>query len=151
MKKFKYRAESYLKFLVFKREEALRVLKKAEAFRNRLLEKYSRMEDQMKKAFQFNSQVGKAGHGIHLVNDNNQFIQFLKSNMTDLSLDIQQAEEEFQRKHKSLLELQLKVKKMELHKEAEMLKFKKQYRKQSQKLTDEINATRKRGKDAESL
>lgn len=151
MKKFKYRAESYLKFLVFKREEALRVLKKAEVFRDRLVEQYSRMEDQMKKAFQFNSQLGKESHSIHLVNDNNQFIQLLKVNMADLSIEIQHAEDEFYRKHKALLELQLKVKKMELHKEAELVKFKKQYKKQEQKQTDEINATRRRGKDAESL
>ncbi len=151
MKKFKYRAESFLKYLTFQREESLRQLKKAERFRDRLLEEYSRMENQMKGAFQYNSEVGKLGRDIRLVNDNNQFIQKLQASLSELSVEIQQAEDIFQEKHKALLDLQLKVKKMELHKDVELEKFKKEYKKQSQKQTDEINSTRKRGLDAKSI
>ncbi len=151
MKKFKYRAESYLKFVRFKREEALRELKKAQGYRDNLVAKYYKMEEQMKQAFQFNSEIGQKGRDIHRVNDSNQFIQMLKINMQTLSQKIQQAEEQYQDKRQSLLEVQLKVRKMELHKESELEKFKKEYRKKAQKLTDEINGTRKRGRDAESL
>lgn len=105
----------------------------------------------MKGAFQYNSEVGKLGRDIRLVNDNNQFIQKLQASLSELSVEIQQAEDIFQEKHKALLDLQLKVKKMELHKDVELEKFKKEYKKQSQKQTDEINSTRKRGLDAKSI
>lgn len=151
MKKFKYRVESYLKYLIFNREEALRELKKAETYRNNLLDKYSQMEKQMKEAFETNSQLGKGDVDIHMANDNNQFIEMLKIHMKNLSLEIAEAEQEYQNKYKALLELQMKVKKMELHKEMEHEKYMKEYKKKSQKMTDEINNTRQRGKDAESL
>jgi len=151
MKKFKYRGESYLKFLGHQRENALRELKEAERFRNSLLNQYSRMEDKMKEAYQINSEFGDGGRDIRYINDNNQFIEMLKVQMKNLSMEIQMAEDEYQKKHKTLMDLQLKVKKMELHKELEIEKFKKEYKKKSQKVTDEINSTRKRGKDAKSL
>ncbi len=151
MKKFKYRGESYLKFVKFQREASLRELKKAEIHRNNLLDQYAMMESKMKESYLFNSEVGKDGHNIHRVNDNNQFIQLLKMSLADLSRKIQKAEDQFQEKHQSLLELQLKVRKIQLHKKSELIKFKKEYKKKSQKITDEINATRKRGQDAKSI
>ncbi len=151
MKKFKYRVESYLKFLQFNREEALKELKMAENYRNNLLNKYSWMENQMSNAFKINSEIGQEGRDVHFINDNNQFIEMLKVHMKNLSYEIDEAEREYQMKYKALLELQMKVKKMELHKEAELEKFKKEYRKKQQKLTDEINNTRRGAGDAESL
>ncbi len=145
MKKFKYRIESYLKFVKYNRESALKELKKAERYRDSLVEKYEFMESQMREAYQMNSEIGQSGRNIHFINDNNQFLVKLKVHMENLSHEIAQAEQDYKAKYQALVELQLKVKKMELHKEAELEKFKAEYRKKSQKLTDEINSTRKRG------
>lgn len=151
MKKFKYKAESYLKFVNHQRDQALRTLKQVESYKNSLIEKYQWMEHEMKKAYKINEQLGKGETNLHYVNDNNQFIQLLKANMQELSTQIQSTEEEYQEKYKALMALQLKAKKLELHKDNENKKHLKQRRKLIQKQTDEINATRKRGTHAESL
>lgn len=151
MKKFKYRVESYLKFLTHQREEVLKELKIAENYRNNLLNKYSRMEDKMKNAYKENSSVGQGGHDIRYIQDNNQFLKKLKTHMEDLSTEINEAEQEYQMKYQLLMQLQKKVKQIELHKEAELEKFKKEYKKKTQKITDEINSTRQGARNAKSL
>ena len=136
---------------MFDREKALKELRIAETYRDNLIEKYIWMEGEMKKAYEINSGFGKGGKDIRYVNDNNKFIQMLKIHMRQLSEEIAFAESEFKKKHESLMELQLKVKKIELHKESEYEKFKKERKKLEQKMTDEINSTRKRGRDAKSV
>lgn len=151
MKKFKYRAEAYLKFLLFKREQALKDLKVAENYRDNLMKKMSLMEEQMKEAYKKNSEVGQGGRDIRFIHDNNSYMEMLKVHMKNLTEEISYAEQEYQIKHKALLALQMKVKQIEVHKEAEIEKFKKEFQKKAQKLTDEINTTRRRGKNAKSL
>ena len=151
MKKFKYRAESYLKYLVHMRTKALRELKKAEAYRDQLVREYYGMESKVKTAYKINSEVGQEGRDIEFINDNNLYIKMLKIQMENLSTEIESAEAVFQEKHQELLKLQLQVKKIELHKEAEFAKYKKELKKKSQKMTDEINGTRRRVKHAESI
>lgn len=151
MKKFKYRVESYLKFLGFERERALGKLKKAEAQWMSLKERYHWMENEMKKAYGLNSRFGKDVDSIHLINDNNQFILNLKQHMRDLSEEIAMAEGEYHKKHKELLAAQLKLKKVELHKESEFEKYKKEKAKKEQKKFDEINSARQGSKNAKSL
>ena len=85
MKKFKYRVESYLKFLKFQREEALKKVKATEEFRDKLIQRYNWMEGEMKKAYEVNSKVGREGKNIHYINDNNQFLRMLKVHMENLS------------------------------------------------------------------
>ena len=151
MKKFKYKAESYLKFLDFQKEKAMRELKKAEARKQSLIEKFHWMEDEMKKAYKLNESFGQGGTSLHLINDNNQFIQLLKSNMQEVSNQIEVAEEEYQKKYRALMALQTKAKQVELHKENEHKKYLKERRKTLQKQTDEINSTRKRESHAKSI
>lgn len=151
MKKFKYRVESFLRFLKFSRESALREVKEAETYHRNLTEKYSFMEQQMREAYDVNSGIGKSAVDIRYVHDNNQFIQMLKIHMKNLSIEIVEAEKEYQAKYQALLDIQMRVEKMEIHKESEYEAYKKDYRKKQQKLTDEINNTRRRGKNAKSL
>lgn len=151
MKKFKYRAESYLKFLEHDRENALKLLKEAEIYKIKLEEQYTNMENKVMESYQMNTEIGQEGRDVHFINDNNQFIQMLKVQQKNLSLEIQMAEEELQRHHQALMDIQLKVKKIELHKELEKEKYKKEIKVKSQKITDEINSTRQRGRDAKSV
>jgi flagellar biosynthesis chaperone FliJ len=151
MKKFNYRGESYLKFLVFKRQEALKVLKKSEAVRNQLIEKFRELTEKKRQAFCYNESIGWQKRSLHLVNDNNLFIQKLSVSLTDLTERIQNAEAKYQENHNALVEVQLQLRKIELHKESELQKYKKEYKRRSQKVTDEINATRRRGQNAKSL
>ena len=142
MKKFKYRVEPYLKFLGFEREKVLKKLKQAEAHWRSLVEKFHWMESEMKKAYELNSQFGKGISDVNLINDNNQFIQNLKRHMRDLSEEIAIAEQDYHKKYKELLEAQLKLKKIETHKEQEKEKYMKEVRKKQQLMTDEINSAR---------
>lgn len=151
MKKFKYKAEAYLRVLDHQKDQALRNLKRAERQRQALIEKFHWMEAEMKKSFKVNEKFGQGESNLHLVNDNNQFIQLLKMNMLEVSNQIAIAEDEYAKKYKALMDLRLKAKKVELHKENEHKKYRKERRKLEQKQTDEINGTRKRGLHAESI
>ncbi len=142
MKKFKYRLNSYLKFLNMKRDNAQKELSRAEAYKNSLIKKYHWMENEMKKSFENNSQFGKNNMNIHLVEDNNQFIQLLKTQMQDLSGQIALAERAFAEKHKKLIDLQVEVKKIEHNKEMKELEHKTELKKKLQKQMDNINAIR---------
>ena len=143
MKKFKYKIDSYLKYLKHQREEALREVHKAQAVKLQLEEKYQWMENDMKKAYERNSQFGQGLSDVNLINDNNQFMSMLKLQMQDLSNEIAMAEEAYQEKYKKLLELQMEVKKIELHREKKFQEYKAEYNKKVQKQTDEINSARR--------
>ena len=143
MKKFKYKIDSYLKYLKHQREEALREVHKAQAVKLQLEEKYQWMENDMKKAYERNSQFGQGLSDVNLINDNNQFMSMLKLQMQDLSNEIAMAEEVYQEKYKKLLELQMEVKKIELHREKKFQEYKAEYNKKVQKQTDEINSARR--------
>ena len=136
---------------MFNRDNALLELKKVELYKTSLLDKYEAMELQMKDAYGVNSSVGKSNVDIRHVHDNNQFIEMLKVHMKNLSTEIAEVEQEYQVKHQTFLDLQLRVKKMELHKELKHQEYIKEYKVKSQKMTDEINSTRQRGKNAKSL
>lgn len=151
MKKFKYRIESYLKYTKHLRDKALEESKRAEEIKNNLLQKMAWMENEMKKAYKINSEMGKTINNIHLINDNNQFMGMLKDQMRGLAMELQKAENIYQDKFKKLIELQKKVRKLELHKENEFEKYKTKVKKIVQKRIDDINATRGRRKNAESL
>lgn len=151
MKKFKYKIEAYLKFLLFEREKKLKEVKDAESFWVSLRNKFTWMESEMKKAWKTNSEMGRGISDINYIQDNNQFIKMLKSHMQDLSLEIAHAEADYEKKYKSFLELQLKIKKVELHKEGKREEHKKMKKKLEQKQLDEINSSRQGVKDAESL
>ncbi len=142
MKKFKYRLESYLKFMVMKREAAQKELSRAEAYKNNLIKKYHWMENEMKKCFDKNSQFGQSNMELHHVEDNNQFIQLLKKQMQDLSGQIALAERAFNDKFQKLVQLQVEVKKIEHNKEFKELEHKTELKKKLQKQLDNINATR---------
>ncbi|MCB0377378.1 MAG: flagellar FliJ family protein [Bdellovibrionales bacterium] len=105
----------------------------------------------MKKAYNLNSRIGKEISDMRMINDNNTFIESLKDQMKDVSIEIQHAETIYQEKHQKLLQLQKKLKQIELHKEKALEDFKQKYKKHSQKLTDEINSRKLGGKNAKSL
>lgn len=151
MKRFKYRAESYLKYVNHQRDGALKVFKDAQAFKMKLVERYSWMESEMKKAYKENEKIGSEHRSVHFVNDNNQFITMLKNQMSHLSQEISLADEEIERAYKELEKLQIQAKKLELHKEKEEAKFKKERNKKLAKQFDDLNATRKRGRHAKSV
>lgn len=130
---------------------ALKEMKAAENYKNNLQNKYESMEQQMRESFQSVSEVGQKGRTLHFVNDSIQYIQMLKIHMKNLSIEIEHAEREFQQRYQTLMNIQMKLKKIELHKEVEHDKYKKEYKKKQQKLTDEINSTRQRGQYAKSL
>ena len=134
-----------------KRDKAFEEMKKAEMIRNEWLHKLQLLEGEMKKSYQRNSEMGKSISDINFINDNNSFMNLLKDQMVTVSEEIRKAEEIYQDKYQKLLELQKQVKKLELHKESEMTKYKEKLKKLMQKQTDEINSTRLRGKDAKSL
>ena len=151
MKKFKYRVESYLKYVMHLRDKAFEDMKKAEAIKLNLFEKMEWMETEMKKSYKTNSEIGKTISNIHFINDNNSFMSMIKKQMSYLSDEIYKAEEVYQEKFKKLVELQTQVKKLELHKENEFNKYKDKIKKMMQKQDDDINARKVRGKDAKSV
>lgn len=140
MKKFKYRIEPYLKFIEHQRDQALYLAKEAEYELNSWKSKWKELETKMKKAYNLNSRIGKEISDMRMINDNNTFIESLKDQMKDVSIEIQHAETIYQEKHQKLLQLQKKLKQIELHKEKALEDFKQKYKKHSQKLTDEINS-----------
>ena len=133
------------------RDRALEEAKRAEEIKNSILQKMEWMENEMKKAYKTNSELGKSITSIHFINDNNKFMGMLKDQMKGLSKELQKAENIYQDKFKKLIELQKKVKKLEIHKENEHGKYKTKVKKIMQKRADDINATRGRRKNAESL
>ena len=151
MKKFKYRAESFLKFTKHQREGALKIYKDAQNFKLKLQERFLWMENEMKKAYEHNEKIGEDHRDVHFISDNNQFILMLKGQMQGLSQEIAAADEEIQLAYQELQKLQVKVKKLELHKESEEAKYKKERNKKIQKQIDEINSTRQEGRHAESV
>jgi flagellar biosynthesis chaperone FliJ len=151
MKRFKYRGESFLKFLEHDKKKALKALKKAESIMYQLIQQFKNTEERIQQAFQQNAQLGKNSTSLQLAQDNNQFIRMLRLKLKDLNAQIIRSEEDYKEKHKALVDLQVQVKKIERHKELEHFKYRKVMKKQIQKQLDEMNATRKRGKYAESV
>lgn len=143
MKKFKYRTESYLKFVKFERTKALKELKEAEAYKMALEEHYRSLEMEMNEAYKKNSQFGRDIRDLHFINDNNRYILKLKEQMQHVSQEISMAEDEFHRRLEKLQELQLRFRKIELHKENEKAKYLKEKKKLEQKKIDEINSSRR--------
>lgn len=133
------------------RDEVLKDVHRAKAYKLQLEERYIVMESEMKKAYERNCQFGQGLSDINLINDNNQFMSMRKIQMENLSNEIVAAEEQYQNEYKKLLELQLKVKKIELHKEKKKEYYKQEYNRKMQKQTDEINSARKRSRNAESV
>lgn len=151
MKKFKFRLEPFLRFVGKQRDDAQKEVQKVLAKKVKLIKQLQWMESEMKKAYTINSMFGQSIKDIHYVNDNNQFIGLLKKQMTDVANKISTVEQEYQHKLKQLIELQLKMKKIELFKEKQQLNHKKEIAKRLQKQTDDQNSTRKRGRDAKSI
>ncbi len=145
MKKFKYKTESYLKFVKFERSKALKSLNEAESYKMSLIKRYQYLENEMSKAYGTNSNLGKSIKDVNFINDNNMFILKIKETMEDLSQEIMMAEAEFQKRMEKLKEVQLKVRKIELHKELEKEKYDKALKKKVQKQLDDINSSRKWG------
>lgn len=151
MKKFKYRVESYLKYSRHLRDNALKEMQKALGIKNNLISKLEWMENEMKKSYLLNSEVGKSISDIHFINDNNSFMTMLKDQMASLSNEIRKAEEVYEDRYHKLLELQKQVKKLELHKENEFNKYKNKMKKLVQKQLDDINSIKVRRNNAESV
>lgn len=150
MKKFKYRLQSYLRFLEHKKNEALKDFKISEAKKISLEREQKQMELRMKKAYNLNTELGKSISDVHLVNDNNQFILLLKEQMKELSTEIMFAEEEYQKKYTTLVELKSEAEKIKKHKEDQGEIHKKALKKHQQKMSDELNSRRSRGLYAKS-
>lgn len=151
MKKFKYKIEAYLKFLRFQEEAKLKDFKKIEAYRMNLRQKYQWMEDEMKKAWTSNSQLGKGVVNVHFVHDNNKFLELLKAQMKRLSIEISQVQLECEKRYREFLAAQLKVKKVEHHREIKKKEYDKMRKKHEQKQLDEMNSTRQGGYGAKSV
>lgn len=151
MKKFNYKAESYLKFLKHQREMALKEVHAAKARVDDLKASFSYMENERQQAFAVNSRFGNGVTDLHHVHDNNSYIEMLKIRLESLSQEIARAEELYDRQYQKLLDVQLSVKKIEIHREKLEDEHRVEYKKKSQKITDEINSTRRREKDAKSV
>lgn len=133
------------------RDDAQKEVQKVLAKKVKLIKQKQWMEQEMKKAYTLNSLFGQSIKDIHVVNDNNQFILLLKKQLTDVSGKIATVEQEYQQKLKQLIELQMKVKKIELFKDKQESEYKKQIGTRMQKQTDDQNSSRKRGRDAKSV
>lgn len=144
MKKFKYKIESYLKFLKHQREAALTEVHKAQSYKTSLEQKYQWMDSEKRKAYEQNSKFGQGLNNIHLVQDNNNFIKILNAQMENLSQEISMAEEKYQEKYRALLQIQVKVKQIEIHREKKEKEYKKEVDKKIQKQLDDINSARTR-------
>ncbi len=127
----------------FERTQALQELKEAENYRNALQKHYRDLEMEMNEAYRKNSQFGRDIKDLHFINDNNRYILKIKEQMQLVSQEISMAEEEFQRRLEKLQELQLRFRKIELHKENEKAKYLKKKKKLEQKQIDEINSSRR--------
>lgn len=151
MKKFSYKAESYLKFLKHQREMALKDVHTAKTLLDQLQSSYQFMEQERQNAFAVNSRFGQGLQDLNRVNDNNHYIQMLKVRLEDLSQEISRSQDHYQRQYDKLLNIQMQVKKIETHREKLEDDHRIEYKKKSQKVTDEINSTRRREKDAKSV
>ena len=151
MKKFKYRIESYLKYVKHLRDQALHSLKKADAVRQAHYSTYRKLQDRKKQAFVESSQIGNDPKDLHFVRDNNRFIESLKAQLKEVQKKIEEAENIYQEKHKVLVIKQQELRKLEAHREQAKENFKKEYKKRQVKIFDEINSTRYRGKNAKPV
>ena len=151
MKKFKYKAEAYLRFLKHQREMALKDVHSAKSLVDELKTSFEFMEKERLNAFRVNSQFGQGLTDLNRVNDNNHYIRMIKVRLEDLSQEIARAEDHYQRQYQKLLDVQMQIKKIESHREKLEEDHRVEYNKKSQKVTDEINSNRRREKNAKSL
>lgn len=143
MKKFKYRLESYLKYLGQQRDFATAEKNRAEAYLSSLILQKQGMQQQVIKSFARNTKTHIQGDEVHMAQDNNLFIQRLKVEIENVSEEIRHAEKEFSEKQTALFELQKRVKSLEKHKDMEKEKHKKFLSKTEQKKLDEMNHLRR--------
>ncbi len=139
MKKFKYRMESFLKYLAHERDKAVGEKNRVELRKSDLLNQQYNIQSQVMGAFSKNASFGKGFQQVTYIHDNNIFIERLKAQLAELDYEIEAADRELQRKHHELIELQKKVRTIELHKEIEQNKYKKERKKNEQKQLDELN------------
>jgi flagellar export protein FliJ len=143
MKKFKYRIETYLKFVKSERDTAVGYFNQALAVRDEVMKKINDTKEEIFRAFSTNAGLGSMTQDIHLIQGNNLYIHRLKSELVNLKNDLEQANEELQRRQQALIELQKKMRTLELHKEIEHKKYLKNKTKIEQKKMDEMNNLRR--------
>jgi len=151
MRKFKYRIESFLKYLNHERDRAVGEKNKAELRKANLKNHQIDIQSQVMGAFSKNASFGKGFKQIAYIHDNNIFIERLKAQLSELDYELEVADREIQRKHHDLVELQKRVCTIELHKEIEQNKYKIERKKKEQKQLDELNNSHRSRHHAKSV
>lgn len=151
MKKFKYRIESFLKYLNHERDKAVGEKNRAELRKSTLKNQQTNIQSQIMGGFSKNASFGKGFQQVAYIHDNNIFIARLKVELTELGHEIEVADRELQRKQQELVELQKRVRTIELHKEIEQNKYKKERKKKEQKQLDELNNSHRSKLHAKSI
>ena len=139
MKKFKYKMEFYLNYRQSLRNKSIKDFKEAEVYKNFLLEKQGKIKKQIKNSQKMNAQLGKKSLIPEHIQANNKFIEKLKKEEIKIIKEIEVAEERIKEKKIDFLKNHKKFKIIEIHKNQELLNYRKKMKKNNQKQTDEMN------------
>jgi|GEM_PF-6437723 len=151
MKKYKYRAESYIDYLTHLRDLARIEVRDAEVVMQELEMRIQESEKQMSESLTRNSQFSTEHDDIQWIQDNNKFLRSLRHNNLILKQELDDAGEVHSQKQMKLMELQRKLKSVEKHKDKKEKDYNSKLKKKEQKNSDDMNAIRMGRSSARSV
>ena len=151
MKKYKYKAEAYLKLIQMKLNEVIRKLGEVQARKNELLNQRTWLLTEKRNCFLKIAEFGKSDLSIYKATDTTQFISLIEKQIVDLESHIEEVDQMIEQRRKAVQDIQIEMKRIETHKENDFNAYKKRQAKALQKKIDNINATRQRRSHAKPI